>query len=76
MWNPDVCVCQVGSVEEFQGQERRVILVSAVRSSPEYADFDRDFNLGFVKNDKVWAVYFCIPVCTSVYLCVLLRSYV
>lgn len=49
-----VCVCQVGSVEEFQGQERRVILVSTVRSSPEYVEIDKTFNLGFVKNVKVY----------------------
>uniref|UniRef100_A0A8C4Z8N3 RNA helicase n=1 Tax=Gadus morhua TaxID=8049 RepID=A0A8C4Z8N3_GADMO len=46
--NPDL----VGSVEEFQGQERMVMLVSTVRSSPKYADHDQQFDLGFVKNEK------------------------
>ncbi len=40
-------------MEEFQGQERKVILVSAVRSSKEHVYLDETFNIGFLKNEKV-----------------------
>uniref|UniRef100_A0A8C1G729 RNA helicase n=1 Tax=Cyprinus carpio TaxID=7962 RepID=A0A8C1G729_CYPCA len=43
---------KVGSVEEFQGQERRVIIVSTVRSSVNYVKMDQDFNIGFLSNEK------------------------
>ncbi|XP_025018774.1 putative helicase MOV-10 isoform X1 [Python bivittatus] len=43
---------KVGSVEEFQGQERRVVLISTVRSSSNYFGIDEEFNLGFLSNPK------------------------
>ncbi|XP_036388728.1 putative helicase mov-10-B.1, partial [Megalops cyprinoides] len=48
----DIKELKVGSVEEFQGQERKVILVSAVRSSVNYVKMDKDFSIGFLKNEK------------------------
>ncbi|XP_028854584.1 putative helicase mov-10-B.1 isoform X2 [Denticeps clupeoides] len=43
---------KVGSVEEFQGQERLIVLVSTVRSSINYVKMDQDFSIGFLANAK------------------------
>ena len=43
---------QVGSCEQFQGKECRVIIISTVRSGMEHLKSDENFNLGFVKNPK------------------------
>ncbi|KAL5712554.1 RNA helicase [Ranunculus cassubicifolius] len=46
---PDV---KVGSVEQFQGQEREVIIISTVRSTVKHNEFDRVHYLGFLSNPR------------------------
>eukprot|EP01038_Epipyxis_sp_PR26KG_P006640 gene6640-9114_t len=42
----------VGSTEQFQGREKRVIIISTVRSTADKTDFDEKHQLGFLKNPK------------------------
>jgi len=42
----------VGPVEDFQGQEKLVIIISTVRSNRHFLAFDRAHRLGFIDNPK------------------------
>jgi RNA helicase armi len=46
------CGIKIGSVEEFQGQERDIILVSTVRTNHKIVAADQQFGLGFLQCGK------------------------
>ncbi|GAV89955.1 AAA_11 domain-containing protein/AAA_12 domain-containing protein [Cephalotus follicularis] len=50
--NLDMPDIKVGSVEQFQGQERQVIIVSTVRSTVKHNEFDKTHCLGFLSNPR------------------------
>ncbi|XP_032521276.2 RNA helicase Mov10l1-like [Danaus plexippus] len=47
---------EVGTVESFQGKEKRVILVSTVRANCRLLDYDAKYSLGFLAEDKRYNV--------------------
>ncbi|HYE74838.1 MAG TPA: C-terminal helicase domain-containing protein, partial [Blastocatellia bacterium] len=44
--------CRVGSVENFQGSESRIVIVTTCRSSSLNDDYDALHHVGFLKNEK------------------------
>ncbi|GMH18834.1 hypothetical protein Nepgr_020675 [Nepenthes gracilis] len=50
--NLDMPDIKIGSVEQFQGQEKLVVIVSTVRSTIKHNEFDRTYCLGFLSNPR------------------------
>ena len=44
---------EIGSVEQYQGQEKLIIIITTVRSKSELLKFDSRLHLGFLSNPKV-----------------------
>lgn len=44
---------EIGTTETFQGREKRIIIISTVRARQDLLLYDKKYNLGFVRNDKV-----------------------
>jgi superfamily I DNA and/or RNA helicase len=43
---------KVGTIEEFQGQERHIVVLSAVRTSEKHFKKDKKYDLGFLQCEK------------------------
>lgn len=43
---------KIGTVEEFQGQERQIVLLSTVRTEERFYCSDKHFGLGFLQCEK------------------------
>ncbi|XP_008556332.1 probable RNA helicase armi [Microplitis demolitor] len=52
LWELDMQLPKVGSVEEFQGQERKIIILSTVRSCNNFVSNDARHALGFVASPR------------------------
>lgn len=56
---------EVGTVDTFQGREKRVVIITTVRAQRSSVLPDNDYELGFVREDKV--VHLCVYI-FSIYI--------
>lgn len=44
---------EVGTAEVFQGREKRIIIITTVRAQQSLLLYDKKYDLGFVRSEKV-----------------------
>ncbi|RXG72080.1 putative helicase mov-10-B.1 [Armadillidium vulgare] len=60
---------KIGSVEDFQGEEKKVIIISTVRASKRHLAKDELFKLGFLRNPKRFNVAVTRAQCLLILIC-------
>ncbi len=58
--------CKVGSVEEFQGSERPVIIISTVRSTVDFIQFDKNYKVSLLFSFRSLIMFSAQHILTNV----------
>lgn len=66
----DVAIARVGTVDDYQGQEEKIIIISTTLTNRERVSVDKDHSLGFMANPR----RFNVALTRAMALCIIVGN--